>query len=324
MKNIIIAIDIGGTTVKIGVISHFGQIIKKWEVNSDKSNNSIHIIDNVWDSILKQLSKMNMEQDNVIGIGIGAPGFVDNKAGLVYEAVNLGWEMFDLKEKFREKTDLPIFVENDANLAALGENWLGAGESAENLIAVTLGTGVGSGVIANGKILNGCNGTAGEIGHVIVDQQGYLCNCGRVGCLDTIASASGIVRVAEEYIQRNPNSQLARMKQQKHDLEAKDVFDIAKKGEEVSYKIIKRALDILGQALAYSASVINPSRILIGGGLSKAGDFLLDMLKENFTKYALPRIGNQCEVLLAKLGNDAGIIGAAYIVLNKTDTHILI
>ncbi|GAB2571107.1 ROK family glucokinase [Gracilibacillus alcaliphilus] len=318
MDKTIIAIDIGGTTAKIGLINNQGYIIEKWEVHSDISNNGENIIDNIWNSILEKLSDMEINQDELLGIGIGAPGFVDNQSGLVYEAVNLGWRMFPLKEKLREKTRLPIFVENDANLAALGENWLGAGENAENLIAVTLGTGVGSGVIANGEILNGFNGTAGEIGHVTVDPQGYLCNCGRNGCLDTIASATGIVRAVEAYIEEHPDARLAEWQRRKQVMEAKDVFDMAKKGDEASHRIIERALGLLGLALAHSASVINPSRILIGGGLSKAGDYLLAIVNDYLKKYALPRIVDTCEVKLAKLGNDAGIIGAAYIVLHKT------
>lgn len=314
MNKVLIGVDIGGTTVKIGVMSQEGQIVKKWEIDTNKTNGAEQIPDDVWQSIEQNLVDLNIKQDNVIGIGVGAPGFVDATTGDVAEAVNLGWKDFKLGEKMELLSKLPVYVDNDANIAALGENWKGSGQQVDNLIAVTLGTGVGGGIIANNQIISGANGTAGEIGHVTVTQNGVACNCGRSGCLETIASATGIARLAEEKVNAGVNTQLTARYLENKKLEAKDVFDAAKSGDQVAMEVIDYVVDVLGLAIANIATVINPSKIVIGGGVSKAGDLLLAPLKAAFSKYALPRIDQGSTFVVAKLGNDAGIIGGAYLV----------
>lgn len=191
MREIIIGVDIGGTTVKIGFIKENGDILGKWEIPTNISNAGKLIVDDVWNSITTKLTEFSVEKSSVLGLGVGAPGFIDAAIGYVHEAVNIGWKDFNLADQLKEKSGLPVFVENDANVAALGENWTGAGNQAKNLIAVTLGTGVGGGIIVDGTILSGANGMAGEIGHMTVDPAGYPCNCGRSGCLETIVSATG-------------------------------------------------------------------------------------------------------------------------------------
>ncbi|GGB29359.1 ROK family glucokinase [Virgibacillus dakarensis] len=317
MNKIIIGVDIGGTTSKIGLLDQQGIIQDKWEIPTIKANNGESIVTDIWDSITDKLKTVQFKQ--ILGIGIGAPGFIDGATGLVYEAVNIGWKKnFQLAKLFSEITKLPVFVENDANIAVLGENWKGAGNHSENLIAITLGTGVGGGIIANGEILNGVNGTAGEIGHITVDPDGFSCNCGKKGCLETIASATGIVRQAKELAKQAPDSRLASLLQESGSITAKDVFSLAGQGDLLSKTVIERTGDVLGFAIANLATVINPSIILIGGGVSKAGDQLITIIKSAFHKYALPRVSDVCDIKVAQLGNDAGIIGAAYLVLQKS------
>ncbi|GAB3051133.1 ROK family glucokinase [Virgibacillus ainsalahensis] len=317
MSEVMMGIDIGGTTVKIGMINDNGKILKKWEIPTNKSNKGLTIIDDIWESIVDQLEELNVDKSSVLGLGVGAPGFIDGETGHVYEAVNIGWENFDLAELLKKKSGLPVFVENDANIAVLGENWKGAGDQAKNLIAITLGTGVGGGIIANGQILNGENGMAGEIGHITVEADGNLCNCGRRGCLETIVSATGIVRQAMNKIDQNPESMLAKHFQQTGDISSKDVFDLAKQGDTLSNTIIDHNSQTLGRIIANMGTVINPSKVLIGGGVSKAGDQLINGISKAFHRYALKRVSEICEIKAAQLGNDAGIIGGAFLVKQK-------
>lgn len=317
LNEMVIGLDIGGTTIKIGLINKNGDIIEKWEIPTNKEEKGTYIIDDIWHSVTIHLAKLKVNHNEIVGIGAGAPGFIDSESGKVYEAVNIGWKNFELAEQLKAVSGLPVFVENDANIAALGENWKGAGGNAKDLIVMTLGTGVGSGIIANGAILTGTNGTAAEIGHIIVDPGGYPCNCGRVGCLDTIASATGIVHQAMDQITAHPTSDLSAYYNGKGKIDSKNVFDLAAQGDNICKKIINRTGKIIGAELARAAMLINPSKIIIGGGLSKAGDQLLRVITKYFHEYALPRVSRVCEVKLAELGNDAGIIGAAYYVLQQ-------
>lgn len=316
----IIGIDIGGSTVKIGLLNANGDILDKWEITTHKINGGKSIVDDIWNSINNKLSAKQI-QEKTLGIGVGAPGFVNQETGLVYEAVNIGWVNYELGKKMRDISELPVFVENDANLAALGENWKGAGNQERYLIVVTLGTGVGSGIIVNGSILSGHNGTGGEIGHIIVEPEGFDCNCGRVGCLDTVASAEGIVNQALDRIGDNSTSALANYLRNKRKITAKDIFDLAHQGDKLCKEVIDHTSELLGQALANAATLINPSKILIGGGVSKAGEQLLLPVEKVFQRHSLGRIGRSCEIKMASLGNDAGIIGAGFLVkqnLNKS------
>lgn len=314
MKDKIVGIDIGGTTVKLGILHTTGEMICKWEIPTDTSNEGKSIIQHVAESVENQLREWNIEKEHIIGIGVGAPGFINPSQGFVDEAVNIGWKNVDLTHQFQSILGLPVFLNNDANTAVLGENWLGSGDQEKNVLAVTLGTGVGGGIISNGEILNGVNGTAGEIGHITIDPNGLPCNCGRNGCLETIASATGMVNQAIELIDSHPESLLSKYYQTHKKMTAKDIFDLEKQGDTLAKEIIVHTTDVLGKTLANIALVLNPSKILIGGGVSKAGDQLLTRLKQSFKHYALPRINRVCELKLARLGNDAGIIGAAYLV----------
>ncbi|MFD1038483.1 ROK family glucokinase [Virgibacillus byunsanensis] len=317
MSEVIIGVDIGGTSIKIGMINENGNILSKWEIPTNLSNSGSTIVKDIWHSIQEQVETFYTTNYSILGIGVGAPGFIDSDNGFVYEAVNIGWKNFHLADQLQALSDIPVFAGNDANIAVLGENWKGSGNQAKNLIAVTLGTGVGGGIIANGRILNGENGTAGEIGHIAVDPNGYPCNCGGTGCLETIASATGIVRQAMDIIKRDSTSMLAKRFNEAGSITAKDVFNLAATGDKDSNGVINRTVDTLGLVIANTAAIINPSKVVIGGGVSKAGDQLLNGIKKAFHNYAIPRVNEVCEIKIAQLGNDAGIIGAAFYVKQK-------
>lgn len=314
MGKILIGVDIGGTTVKIGFFSLEGRIVDKYEIPTNKDNRGIQIIPDIAKSIRDKAEFLAIEKDSIIGIGVGAPGFIIGDLGLVEEAVNIGWKDVNVGEELHELTGLPVLIENDANVAALGENWKGSGNQARNFVAITLGTGVGGGIIANGQLLTGINGTAGEIGHITVDPNGYPCNCGKNGCLETIASATGISRQAMEIIDGKPESRLAKHFKGFGTINAKDVFDLARIGDQDCLQIISRTGDVLGLILSNIATIINPSKVVIGGGVSKAGKPLLDAVQRSFNRYALKRLTRVCEIETAQLGNDAGIYGAAFLV----------
>lgn len=249
---------------------------------------------------------------------MGAPGPVNYTTGVVYNVVNLGWEdNYPLKDLLEVETSLPAVIDNDANCAALGEMWKGAGNGAKDIVAVTLGTGVGGGVIANGHIVQGISGAAGEIGHITsIPQGGAQCNCGKTGCLETVASATGIVRIGKEKIEaaKDLSGELTTLYRENGTITAKDIFDCARRGDRIATEVIKEVSFYLGLALANIANTLNPEKIVLGGGVSKAGDILLDPVRENFKKYAFSRVKESTQIAVATLGNDAGVIGAARLI----------
>lgn len=314
MSEYIVGIDIGGTAIKFGLVTSHGELLHKWNIPTNTENAGSHIVTDIWDSVQLMLLNQNIEIKTVIGIGVGIPGFIDTVSGVVHEAVNIGWKNINIKQQLEERTGLPVHIENDANIAVLGENWQGAGKQAKHVIAVTLGTGVGGGIISNGKILNGYNGMAGELGHILVEEKGVRCNCGNEGCLETIASATGIVRQARESLSKFPDSPLNAIYQKKKELTSKDIFEFAEKGDPLANEVIDYTTNRLAYTFANLGVILNPEKILIGGGVAKAGQPLLDRINASFREIALPRVIDACEIRLAELGNDAGVIGAAYLV----------
>ncbi|WP_208585904.1 ROK family glucokinase [Gracilibacillus suaedae] len=317
-KDLLIGIDIGGTTVKNAIITNQGELITKWEIPTDLANQGENVPRDIWLSIENKLSELNLTKERCAGLGVGAPGFIEPETGKVAIAVNIGWKNFYLKDILEELSGLNVYVDNDANIAALGENWKGSGNQVENMLAVTLGTGVGGGIIANGQIVSGANGTGAEIGHITVEKDGAACNCGRKGCLETVTSATGIVRQAEELIAEGKANALKRRKDKSGEITTKDVFETAAEGDKDSQALLAHVLDVLGFSLATVAITVNPAKIVIGGGVSKAGNVLLEPLKEAFEKYTLPRTNEACEIVIAQLGNDAGVYGGAYLVLQNS------
>ncbi|MED3725324.1 ROK family glucokinase [Priestia filamentosa] len=318
----LIGVDLGGTTVKLAFVNQYGEIIYKWEIPTDKSNQGHNIPTDIAKSIDEQLEKCGEIKAKIMGIGIGAPGPVKETNGSVDVAVNLGWNKFPLKDLLEVETGLPVFVDNDANIAAIGEMWKGAGEGAKDLLCVTLGTGVGGGIIAHGDIVRGVNGAAGEIGHITsIPEGGAPCNCGKTGCLETVASATGIVRLAKEKIAENGNTTMQCFYED-GTLTAKEVFDCAREGDEVAKAVIEEVAFHLGLALANTANGLNPEKIVLGGGVSRAGDILLQSIKDRFNQFAFPRVAKGAEITIATLGNDAGVIGGAWLVKTQLPQHV--
>jgi glucokinase len=319
-EKLIVGVDLGGTTTKIAIINTNGDIVHKWEIATDLLDNGKNIIHNIAKSIDQKLEELAILKTNIIGIGMGAPGPIDTCTGVIYNAVNLGWTNdFPLRDILEMETSLKAVIDNDANCAALGEMWKGAGNGAKDLVCVTLGTGVGGGVIANGQIVQGISGAAGEIGHITsVPIGGVPCNCGKSGCLETIASATGIVRLGNMKIKdESIQSGLKGIYQSSGKITAKDIFDMARNGDQIANQIVEEVSFHLGLALANIGNTLNPEKIVIGGGVSRAGDILLDSIKENFARYSFPRVRESTEMALATLGNDAGVIGAAWLIKNK-------
>ncbi|WP_042355056.1 ROK family glucokinase [Bacillus rubiinfantis] len=317
LKQWIAGVDLGGTTTKIAFVTMNGEMVEKWEVPTDNSQQGRNITGNIAASIEEKLRLHGQTKSILAGIGMGAPGPVESQTGVILNTVNLGWEdNFPLKERLERATSLPVMIENDANCAALGEMWKGAGNGAKDLVCVTLGTGVGGGVIANGNIVRGVCGAAGEIGHITsVPINGAPCNCGKTGCLETVASATGIVRLAMEVVIKNDgDSELTSAYKNNGSITAKDVFDCARNGDRLSIEVLHEVAFHLGFALANIASTLNPEKIVLGGGVSKAGTILLNLVKDQFDRFTFSTVKEATDFSLATLGNDAGVIGAAWLV----------
>ncbi|WP_413308787.1 ROK family glucokinase [Bacillus sp. 1P10SD] len=316
----IAGVDLGGTTTKIAFITMDGEIVEKWEVPTDNTNEGQNITSNISKAIDEKLIELGQMKDKLIGIGMGAPGPVDYEKGIILNVVNLGWrDNYPLKASLEKTTMLPATIENDANCAALGEMWKGAGNGAKDLVCITLGTGVGGGVIANGNIVQGVNGAAGEIGHITaIPFDGAPCNCGKTGCLETVASATGIVRLAMEELNKSETTgELRKILNAYGKITAKDVFDTAKNGDVLALEVLDVVSFHLGFVAANIANTLNPSMIVLGGGVSKAGSFLLEKVKGYFVKFAFTAVRESTTLSLATLGNDAGVLGAAWLIKNK-------
>ncbi|MFL8937923.1 ROK family glucokinase [Rossellomorea oryzaecorticis] len=316
----LVGVDLGGTTTKIAFLSKYGELLHKWEIPTDKSENGKNIIVNIAKAIDRKLEELGQSKAKLVGIGMGAPGPVDMAKGIIYEAVNLGWDTnTPLKDLLEVETGLPAVIDNDANCAALGEMWKGAGDGAKDLVCVTLGTGVGGGVITNGDIVHGVKGAGGEIGHItVVPEGGFQCNCGKTGCLETVASATGVVRLANEKLNStSDHSTLRDIRNEKGKVSAKDVFDAARSNDELAVSVVGQLAFYLGLALANLGNVLNPEKIVIGGGVSQAGDILLKPVLSCFEQFSFPTVRTSTGLSIATLGNDAGVIGAAWLVKNK-------
>lgn len=303
-------VDIGGTTVKMGLLEEEGKIVDKWEITTDTSEEGKAILPNVAASIENKMKEHGLTKEDIIGVGAGVPAPVTAE-GIVNGSANLGWNYKEVKKELEELTGMKACIGNDANVAALGEMWKGGGAGEMNVIMVTLGTGVGGGVIINGKVLVGANGAGGEIGHLCVNyEEKDKCGCGNCGCLEQYASATGIVRLAKKKL----GQELRPTIQTKEDVTAKDVFDAVKAGDETAKEIAVEFGRYLGYALANLAAVLDPAVIVIGGGVSKAGEVLIPYIREPFMERAFFANRN-VKFALATLGNDAGICGAAKLVL---------
>ncbi len=311
MTRYVFGADVGGTTVKIGLLTETGEKVDFWEIPTRTEDKGSNIIPDIAASIRAKMKEKNIEDTQVIGAGIGVPGAV-NADGLCYQAVNLGWENVNVVNELHSTLKLPVKAGNDANVAALGEAWKGGGQGYPNMCLVTLGTGVGGGIIIEGKILTGAKGSGGEIGHIhLVDDEPETCGCGNHGCFEMYASATGAVRLAKRVLASTDEDSVLRNK----DFECKDIFAAAKNGDKLAVKASEQYGYYLGKGIAAVASVVNPEIVVLGGGVSKAGDVLFDLLKPSFQKYVFPGC-RDTKFALAKLGNDAGVFGAAKLLID--------
>lgn len=321
MKQYLLGIDLGGTSIKMGMTDFDGNIIEKWEIPTDKSDEGENIIPDIKKAYLAALKRLNIEHSMVVAAGIGVPAPIIAESGYFNKTVNIGgFGGFSITEALSEALELPVAAGNDANIAAAGEMWKGAGLGEKDIIMVTLGTGVGGGVVVNGSIVSGSVGAGGEIGHMPVilnpqDTHYFPCNCGANGCLETVASATGIVRLARAMYKTMSMTTLLKMNEDY--LSAKQIFDAAAKNDQFALQVLDQFAQYLATSLKQMTAVLNPSIIVIGGGVSKAGQQLIDAIESHFRGRIFPILDHSVQFRIATLGNDAGIIGAAYIARQK-------
>ena len=312
MKNYIVGVDVGGTTVKCGIFTREGELLEKWEIPTRTEENGKNILPDSAETVLAHMKAHGIKKEEVLGIGVGVPGPVDDN-GVTPVAVNLHWGRVDIAGEMQRLTGISARAANDANAAALGEMWKGGGAGHRNLVLVTIGTGIGGGIIVNERIVAGAHGAGGEIGHAHVDDTiTDPCNCGNCGCLEQVTSATGIVRLAREELARGDEPSVLRDRR----VSAKAVFDAVRQQDPLALRVAEKFGMYLGKALALFACVCDPEIIVIGGGVSKAGPILIDFIEKNYRKYAFSAC-RDARFELARLGNEAGIYGGARLVLQS-------
>ena len=314
MKEYAFGIDLGGTTAKIGLFTTSGALLEKWEVATDTSHAGEHILENLAAAILGKMKEQSIQPEQVEGVGIGVPGPVLDSSIVPIVCANLGgWGERNVSAQFSGLLDgLKVLVGNDANVAALGEIWMGAAKGAKNAVMVTLGTGVGGGVVVNGKVIDGVHGAGGEIGHITVNRhETAVCGCGKRGCLEQYSSATGVVRCMKKLLDENPDTPCVL---RGTEFAAKDVFDAARNGDALAAREVDEMSDTLGMALATIASTVDPETFLVGGGVARAGDVLFAPLNKHFKEYAFKSC-REIPIKQASLGNDAGIYGAVRLIV---------
>ena len=304
-------VDLGGTTVKIAYFEETGKMLHKWEIPTRKENGGSNILPDIAAAIRGYLAENAIADDQILGIGIGVPGPV-NHLGVVNKCVNLGWGMVDVSLALSKLSGFPVKAGNDANVAALGECWMGGGQGCENLVFATLGTGVGGGIVVNGNVIHGTHGAGGEIGHLNLNpEETETCGCGKRGCVEQYCSATGIVRLAKKYLAANDVASSLRSLEE---ITCKDVFDASAAGDAAAQAILEQVYDMMGRFLADICAVVDPEAVVLGGGVSKAGQPLLDGAHKAFEKYAFHAC-RETPFRLATLGNDAGAYGAFRLAL---------
>ena len=305
-------IDLGGTTVKLAYFDENGTMLHKWEIPTNTAEGGSQILPDIAKAVEGYLGENNIPRESIIGLGIGVPGPVDVN-GTVNKCVNLGWGRFNISKELERLTGFPVQAGNDANVAAMGEFWKGGGQGCRNMVLATLGTGVGGGIVVEGKLLCGSQGAGGEIGHMTINRDETVpCNCGKYGCVEQYCSATGIVRTAKEHLASNPaDSQLRALEE----ITCKDIFDAGKAGDALANEILQMYYARLGEFLGNLCCLLNPEVVVLGGGVTKAGQVLLDGVEPYFRKNTFHACDN-AKIVLASLGNDAGAYGAFKLVLD--------
>ena len=305
-------VDLGGTTVKMAFFDGEGNLLDKWEIVTRTENDGQNILPDIAASINTYIMEKNVDKASVAGVGIGVPGPV-RADGTVNRCINLGWGVFNIEKALADLTGLPVKAGNDANVAALGECWKGGGQGCENMVMATLGTGVGGGIVLGGKVIPGTHGAGGEIGHLTMErEEPETCGCGKHGCVEQYCSATGVVYLAKKYLK---NCETPSPLRQIPALTAKDVFDAAKEKDVAAQAILEQVYDYMGRFLGDICCVVDPEVIVLGGGVSKAGQMLLDGVRPYFEKYAFHAC-RETKFALATLGNDAGVYGAVKLIFD--------
>ena len=308
-------IDIGGTTVKLAYFDETGNMLHKWEIPTRTADNGKNILPDIAQAVAAYLKENNIPNEDILGLGVGVPGPVDRK-GVVNRCVNLGWGVFNIEQELSDLTGFPVKAGNDANVAALGECWKGGGQGCDTMVLATLGTGIGGGVIIDGKIVCGAHGAAGEIGHMVMNREESLpCGCGKYGCAEQYGSATGIVRIARRHLNRSTCPSPLR---DIENLTCKDIFDAAAAGDVVAGEILEDIYSTLAEFISNVCCVVDPERIVIGGGVSKAGEPLLNGIRRHMYKFIFHAISS-VEFSLATLGNDSGAYGAFKLILDAVN-----
>lgn len=305
-------IDLGGTTVKIAYFEETGKMLDKWEIPTVTENGGSQILPDIARSIRQYMDGKHIDDSGILGLGIGVPGPVNAK-GVVNKCVNLGWGVFNISETLQSLTGFPVKAGNDANVAALGEFWKGGGQGCDNMVFVTLGTGVGGGIVVEGNLLHGAHGSGAEIGHLVLNRDETVpCNCGKYGCVEQYCSATGIVRMAKRHLESTETPSVLRGVKE---LTCKDIFDAGKAGDKAALEVLEQFYAYMGEFLGNVCSTVNPEVVVIGGGVSKAGDMLISGITPYFKKYVF-HAASEAKFTLASLGNDAGAYGAFKLALD--------
>lgn len=307
----VFGIDVGGTTIKIGLFDTSGVLLEKWEIPTRTEKNGCWILPDIANSLRQKMEHRGIQTSMVKGAGIGVPGPV-TADGMVNHCVNLGWGKKQVTKELEALTGFASRAGNDANVAALGEVWKGGGRGYQDVLMVTIGTGIGGGLIVHGEMLIGATGSAAEIGHMCVNpEETECCSCGGHGCLEQYASATGILRMAKKYLAEQKMDSMLR---QMTGLTTKDVIDAAKQGDTLALQVVDQMAKAMGLALAGCCAVADVELFLIGGGVSKAGEFLLNPIRKYYRLFAF-HTQKEAKFELARLGNDAGIYGAARLMI---------
>ncbi len=309
-------IDLGGTNSKIGILDENGNIVYSVIVKTESDLGYKETVKKLSDCIKSGLEKNGINYDDFISLGIGVPGPTVNKSTVLMWA-NFSWpENLNLAIEFENQLSRPVYIDNDVNIITLGELWVGAAKGYKNVLGMAIGTGIGGGIVVNGEIISGKNGASGEIGHISLEKKGRLCGCGKRGCFEAYASATGIERIAKDRLQVNKNNMLYNLTKDRTP-EAKDVFECAKQGDKLSIDIVEETAEYLAMGIGSSLSILDSDIVIIGGGVALAGEFLIDKIKKYLPEYLIRSIEKNIEIKIARLGNDAGIYGAAYLAMQS-------
>ncbi|MBM7624192.1 ROK family glucokinase [Sporohalobacter salinus] len=311
MAKYVIGVDLGGTKILTALANLQGEIVAKDRLSTEAEQGKKKVIDRILTTIDQVLTKSNLTKKEIEAIAIGSPGPLNVEEGIIYQAPNLGWKNVNLKQVLESKLDIPVFVENDANAAALGAKWFGVGQNKDNLIYLTISTGIGSGIIIDGKLYHGASDSSGEVGHMVIEANSDIkCNCGDYGCWEAIASGTALGRLAREKINSGSSSLMKELVDSVEEIDGKIVTQAAAQGDKVAQKVLQRVINYLGTGISNLINILNPEIIVIGGGVSQAGDMVLEPIRDIALKRAMETPAKEVEIVPTQLGDDIGVIGA--------------